>query len=367
QITQQPHLKTGKVSMETVIRIINESMEAFANEWSPIKHLELAPDYDEQSFDPTRLWEDAEALGRRDGLVEKYRFEIQLYESKLDTLAAEICKIPQNSEKQVRQHCRNLEMHVHNLEAAKWFLSIYKLPPAESEIGGAEEHHPNITQGPARRHAVEVIDLGSSPESSEYGEDREMIVDAEEEATIEESAIDVVDPCLQMPQKPRGNRPEKASILTVSGWNMRDLVAIKDSKRVVMKVMLDMSRQEREMIHRRIRVLKKSNLLKEISTCIDMLYRKEQKMLGVLPSDLPKIRAVTNFFLCWWFADNYMYKIPTDEQLHELATELHQSDDLELFYDFVHYILHKTFSEEAFQNAHAPSKEETIVISDDEE
>lgn len=424
QITQQPQPKKGRVAMETVVRIINESMETFANQWSPVKYLELAPDHNEQLIDPVHLWEDAEALGRRDELVKKYTYEIRLYESKLDILATEICKIPQNSENQVRQHCRNLEMHVHNLEAAKWYLSIYELPPAGSEPGSAEEE----TLGLARGH-VEVIDLESSSDSSDHGDDREICVDAAKQVTIKENAIDaagtmstpyqkldgemIVDhvptvaPYISAPrtltltkignstsepgivapiepegnlsaarhtdlgprksQQPLGNRPEVASILTVSGWNMRDLIATKDSKRVVMKVMLDMSSQQRDMIHQRIRALKKSNLLKEISTCIDMLYRKEQKILGVLPSDLPKIRTITNFFLCWWFADNYMYNSPTDEQLHELATELHLTDDLELFYDWVHYILHKTFSKEAFQNAHAPSQEEIIVISDDEE
>ncbi|KAF9733658.1 hypothetical protein PMIN02_011864 [Paraphaeosphaeria minitans] len=430
QMTQQAHPKVGNVPEETIIKIINESMEVFANEWSPVKDLELLPDHDEQSLDPIRLWEDAEALGHREELVEKYKYEIQLYESKLDTLAAEICKIPQKSEKQVHQHCRNLEMHVHNREGAKWYLSIYELPPAASEPGRAEEQHTNMSARPAGRH-VEVIDLRSSSESSDNGDGREMIVDAEEQITGQDNTIDdagtmrtphqepdtemIVDriptmaPDITAPrtltltrlrnltpepevissvesdvgilssatrhpslgpsesQQPLRNRPEIASILTVSGWDMEDLVVTKDRKRVTMKMMLHMSTQEREMIHKRIKALKKSNLLKEISTCIDMLYRKEQKMLGVLPSDLPKIRTITNFFLCWWFADNYMYKLPTEEQLHELATELHQTDDLELFYDWVHYILHKTFSEEAFRNAHAPSKEEIIVVSDDEE
>ncbi|KAK7180805.1 hypothetical protein PSPO01_13085 [Paraphaeosphaeria sporulosa] len=427
QSTQQSHRKVGKVPEESVIKVINESMETFANKWSPAKDLELVSNADEQSLDPIRLWEDAEALGRREALVEKYKFDIQLYESKLDTLAAEICKIPQSSEMQVRHHCRNLEMHVHNLERTKWFLSIYGLPPAASEHGSTEEQHANMTPGPARQH-FEVIDLGSSSESSD-GDDREMLVNAEEQVTGDKAInaagtmrkphpetdpelivgqISAATPDVTTPrtptltrlwnltpepeiissiesngnllssvarnpssrsqlQQPLRNRPEVASILTVSSWNMEDLVATMDRKRVIMKVMLDMGSQEREMIHNRIRALKKSNLLKEISTCIDMLFHNEQKMLGVLPSDLPKIRTITNFFLCWWFADNYMYKLPTEEQLHELATELYQTDDLELFYDWVHYILHKTFSEEAFRNAHAPSKEEVIVISDDED
>ncbi|OAG05401.1 uncharacterized protein CC84DRAFT_1091103 [Paraphaeosphaeria sporulosa] len=366
QSTLQSHRKVGKVPEESVIKIINESMETFANKWSPAKDLELVSNADEQSLDPIRLWEDAEALGRREVLVEKYKFDIQLYESKLDTLAAEICKIPQSSEMQVRHHCRNLEMHVHNLERTKWFLSIYGLPPAASEHGSTEEQHANMTPGPARQH-FEVIDLGSSSESSD-GDDREMLIISSIESNGNLLSSVARNPSSRSQlQQPLRNRPEVASILTVSSWNMEDLVATMDRKRVIMKVMLDMGSQEREMIHNRIRALKKSNLLKEISTCIDMLFHNEQKMLGVLPSDLPKIRTITNFFLCWWFADNYMYKLPTEEQLHELATELYQTDDLELFYDWVHYILHKTFSEEAFRNAHAPSKEEVIVISDDED
>jgi hypothetical protein len=408
QATQQPLVRAGKVPMEDVIKIINDSMEAFANEWSPSKDPDLAPENNE--LDPIRLWEDAEALGRRDGLVENYKFEVQNYENKLDTLAAEICKIPQNSEKQVRQHCRNLEVHVHNLEAAKWYLSIYEMPPVDSEHSSAGE-----------QHDVEVIDLGSSSESSESGDDKGIIVGTEEQAIIEtrpetnnravagkatdaagtvptpyqESDVEMVLDCIPSvapdlilprrleltrikspasesgilsstePDRTRRSRPEIASILTVSGWAMRDLVG--DEKKVVMKVMLEMSRQDREMIHKRIRAIKKSNLLKEISTCIDMLSRKEQKMPGVLPSDLPKIKAITRFFLCWYFKDDYMQRMPTDDQLHDLATEPDRCDDFEMFYTFVHWILHNTFSEEAFRNAHAPSEAELIVISDDEE
>jgi hypothetical protein len=452
QATQQPHVRAGKIPMENVIKIINDSMEAFANEWSPSKDPDFVPENGEQLLDPVRLWEDAEALGRRDGLVEKYKFEIQNYENKLDTLAAEICKIPQNSEKQVRQHCRNLEMHVHNLEAAKWHLSIYEIPPVDSEHNSAEEQHTPTMQGSVQQHDAEVIDLGSSSEASESGDDREMVVGAEEQAVTKTpsetnpavrfsrctvcgyktkrkdefeyhlehehkgnraaagKAIDAagtvptphqgsdiemdldkpssVAPVLILPRRleltrirstapesgmfssiepgetpfppatrnVRRSRPEIASIMTVSGWVMRDLVG--DEKKVVMKVMLEMSRQDREMIHNRIRAIKKSNLLKEISTCIDMLCRKEQKMLGVLPSDLPKIKAITRFFLCWYFKDDYMHRMPTDEQLHDLATEPDRCDDFEMFYTFVHWILHNTFSEEAFRNAHRPSDEE---------
>ncbi|KAL1608432.1 hypothetical protein SLS60_003374 [Paraconiothyrium brasiliense] len=491
QVYQQSRERAGKVPKEVVIRIINESIEAFTNDWSPSKIMEL--ESKDQPLDPIRLWEDGEALNCRTELIERYTFEVRLFENKLDRLAEEICKIPQNSEKQVRQHCRNLEMHVHNLETAKWYLSIYELPPVDTEDGNDHEQH--ATQTSARGHDAEVIDLGSSPESSEHGDEKDLLVDAEEPAVTHSSlqqavlskrtepferkehlkqhltihsdtrshkctecgyetkrkdklhnhlehhhdrdraaagrttnaagteataypenniemvldnpptvATDVTAPRTlglvrlrstilesavvssiepdkasnspttrhaesrsRKSQKARGSRPEIASILTVSGWDMQDLVAAKDRKRIVMKVMLEMSRQERDMIHKRITALKKSNLLKEISTCIDMLYRKEQKMLGVLPSDLPKIKAITNFFLCWWLADDYMQKVPSDQQLHELVTELHQCDDLSTFYDWVYFILNRTFSEEAFRSAQAPSQDEIIVISDDDE
>ncbi|KAJ4354055.1 uncharacterized protein N0V89_005788 [Didymosphaeria variabile] len=412
QLHQHSRERAGKVPKEVVIGIINESIEAFMNEWSPSKINEIAPESKEQSLDPIRLWEDGEALNRRGELIEKYKFEVRLFENKLDRLAEEICKIPQKSEKQTRQHCRNLEMHVHNLEAAKWYLSIYELPPADTGDGSDhEQHRIPATQGSTSGHDAEVIDLGSSPESSQHGDEREMLVDAEEPAvtqctlanpstmtsdltaprtlelvrlksTVTESeGVSPIDPDgasvspaarhaesrSRKSQKGRGSRPEIASILTVSGWDMQDLVAAKDRKRIIMKVMLGMSREERAMIHKRIRALKKANLLKEISTCIDMLYRKEQKMLGVLPSDLPKIMGMTSFFLCWWLADDYMRKTPSDQQLHELVTGLHQCDDLSTFYDWVYFILNRNFSEEAFRNAQAPSQEEIIVISDDDE
>lgn len=396
-IDQQPQERAGKVRRESVIRIINESMEAFTNNWSPSKDSELALANNGQPLDPVRLWEDAEALGHREQLVDKYTFEIKLYENKLDRLAAEICRIPQHSEKQVRQHCRNLEMHVHNLEAARWYLSIYEMPPADAgDDSDGKAHHTTIVKNSSGRKDAEVIDLGSSPESSD-NDDRELIVDVEEPAIPNPSVHRPVMPetprtlklvrtesmaseakiissievspasgraAKPTPKKPHGSRPEIASILTVSAWNMEDLVAAKDRKRITMKVVLEMTRQEREMIRNRMRAVKKPNLLKEIGTCVNMMYRKEQKMLGVLPSDLPKIKVITNFFLSWWLADDYMRKTPTNQQLQELASELDKCNDLETFYDWAHFILHKNFSEGAFQNAHAPSQEEVIVISD---
>ncbi|KAF1971784.1 hypothetical protein BU23DRAFT_555621 [Bimuria novae-zelandiae CBS 107.79] len=553
-----------KVALEKVVKIINGSIETFVDQWTPGKGSELTGKEKERVFDPMYLCEEAEARSRRQELIEKYRFEIEYFKDRLDRLSDEICNLPNSSEKDIRQQCKNLEVHAHNLEEAKWYLSVYELPPLGNDNQDTDREEP-VRQDPQS----EVIDLGSSPESSNNEEtkmdlddkpsikpllcswpgctkrfeenwklkrhivihsdarpyicpacnysakrkdylhlhlqtthgwtrdearrlaqaaaetaavvsnlyprdDRELIVDAEQPgsnemsmkspgvdtqsavtaherpscgyetkrkeglqhhiereherngtatgtntavvnkvstghhrsdiemdlhsashvpisayparelvitrkpSSLSESEIMVsiepdaalfsptAAPRPQRPQKAHGSRPEIASIFTISKWSMEDLIASKDRKRIIMKVFLDMNQQEREMIRSRIKAVRKANLLREIRDCINMIYQKEERILGVLTSDLPKIKAVTSFFLCWWLAGNYMNKAPTDEQLHELVSELSERDDLETFYHWVHLLLHKTFTEEAFRNAHAPSEEEVIVISDDE-
>lgn len=129
-----------------------------------------------------------------------------------------------------------------------------------------------------------------------------------------------------------------------------------------MKVFRNLAPEQREMIRTRFQAVKKSNMLREIENCINMFKRKEKRMLGVLPSDLTKIRTITHFFLCWWFGNDHMHETLSQEQLDELAVDLQNSDDLEFFYDWVEIILHKTFTAEAFRLA----EEDIITISDDE-
>ena len=447
--SRQKDERRRKVLEETVIGIINDSMKLFADEWYPGKDTELVGVEKDQAFDPVFLWEEAEKYGRRDFLIERYRSDIKYFKYRLDVLAAEICKL-RSSAKHVRQQCKNLEVHVQNLEEAKWYLSIYELPP-ENEPGKESE----------------VIDLDSTPDSSEHGDTSEMLVDVErplirpdntkeslmkkrsgevEEVLVDEEVFalperhrrsdltfkkggahrtinptttttttkdteqrdfprrslqeargisfthldslscesDVIpftekDEALvahkapasyrassQMKRMPYGDRPEVASIFTISQWSMADLVASKDRKRITMKILLHMTSEERQMIRTRIEAVRKSNLIREINDYIKMLIRKGNRLLGVLPSDLPKVRTITHFFLCWWYAEDYMERTPSHEKLLELDTDLLESNDLQTFYDWIYYALRKTFSEEAFRNAHAPSQEEVIVISDDE-
>lgn len=447
-----------KVPEGTVVNIINESMESFAEQWYPGKDSELTGIEKVQAFDPVHLWEEAEKHGRRDFLIERYQSDIEYFEHRLDILAAEICKL-QSSEKHIKERCKNLEVHVQNLEEAKWFLSIYAIPPEDDEPDKESE----------------IIDLGSTSESSQHEDDGEKLVDVEkvltepietkeehvqkshgniQEVLVEKevfvrpersqhpdhtskwggnppiskdtrsgappkNSVDMAFnnttpgraglrearpieftrltnlnsepqivssvemtvpykapvpnrsnrvPMSQVLRMPHGDRPEVASIFTISHWSMADLVASKDRKRITMKIFLQISSEERQMIRTRIQAVKKSNLIREINDYIDMLIRGERRLLGVLPLDLPKVRIITHFFLSWWFADDYIRRTPVNDKLLELTSDLNDdSEDLRTFYDWVYYILHKTFTEEAFRRAHEPSQEEVIIISDDDE
>ena len=62
-----------------------------------------------------------------------------------------------------------------------------------------------------------------------------------------------------------------------------------------------------------------------------------------------------------------MNAAPTEQQLRELVAGLSECDDLNTFYDWVYYIVHNNCSEVAFRNAHVPSQDECIIISDDDE
>jgi hypothetical protein len=90
-------------------------------------------------------------------------------------------------------------------------------------------------------------------------------------------------------------------------------------------------------------------------------------MPGVLPRDLSKIITCTKLFLSWWLADNYFQKEATEWRLTELSECLEEgSEDPQIFYDWVRYVLANTFSPKALSTPFAPSQAEIIAISDDE-
>ena len=162
--------------------------------------------------------------------------------------------------------------------------------------------------------------------------------------------------------------PELASISTVAKWGWKNLVETRDRKRIIMKLISQMNDDDRETLRTRIASVKKQHILMEIPKCIGMLLRKENKIQGILPRDLPKIVMFTRLFLSWWLADNYFLKEPEPERLQELAHSLEQqAAGANKFYDFIRYIMEHTFSKKALEKPAAPSQAEVIVISDSDD
>lgn len=165
-----------------------------------------------------------------------------------------------------------------------------------------------------------------------------------------------------------GDEPENASIATVRRWKWEDLVEHLDRKRVVSKVIHEMKYNDREVIRNRIRLVGKTNMIKEIRACIDMLCRRETKLQGVLPRDMPKILTFTKLFLSWWFCSNYSREPDTSRKdLEELKICMDSgAAETSTFYDYVYTIMGTTFSEKALQHPDQPSQAEIIEISDDD-
>lgn len=164
--------------------------------------------------------------------------------------------------------------------------------------------------------------------------------------------------------------PQDASYATVSTWSLDELIKRRDRKRVVMKILQEMTEEDRELIRARIHIVRKQNLLQEIPTCIEMFARGGNKIPGVLPRDLTRIVRFSKLFLCWWFADDYFntHKEVTAPRLEELAECLQGSRKYaEGFYNFLLHVMDHIFSKEALKKPLASSQAEIIIISDDDE
>jgi hypothetical protein len=369
---------TTKLSEEQVVDIINERIEHYAQRWRPRKEENTA-----QPPDPLRIWEDAEAEGRRPQMAESKKLDVQYFSDRLDNICHEIAKDPWNSVKEVRSICGTLAGTVEQLEEAKWYHDIYALQPVDDSEDDGE--------------AVEIIDLGSGSESSQPDE-RLSNVEPSTKAVDSElprrTARPVSTPVSlhgptntanvrhPVPQPfghssstpggvRHGRHPETASIHAVSQWDMDDLIAKADRKRIVMKVVHKMPAGDRELIRTRVQTVRKQDLLAEVAPCVTMLLRGEKRMRGVLQRDTYKIVAFTRLFLCWWMADDYFNshkKEPTEWQLEELAGNLEDGcTDLEYCYNWVRHILENTFNQEALRTPGKPSQPEVIEISSDED
>ncbi|KAF2680677.1 hypothetical protein K458DRAFT_421354 [Lentithecium fluviatile CBS 122367] len=389
--------RVGKVDKEAVVNIINERIEFFAAQWRPGK----GEDQAHQPPDPVTLWEEAETAGRRQQLVEANKAEIDYLGKRLNYLGDELLGCPYNTTEEVQHVCKNLETTVDLLEEAKWLLSIYELSPVDdSDDQEASTQGPvieEVTRG-LHRSPVEIIDLGSASGSSDsQPEDHDGLHPNAEERTgamthtsgaanrinTPESmvAVSTEPDAVRLERQSRGRdiqspgtalygrQPELASIHGVSHWDMSELVAKADRKRIIMKIIYEMSAENRELIRTRVGSVRKKDLLGEIPACVHMWLKKETKMPGILQKDTYKIVAFAKLFLCWWRAGNYFNnENPTEWHLEELAESLDAGcPDPQIFYDWLRHILANTFSKEALKTPGIPSQAEYIIISDDED
>jgi len=401
----------SRLSQDQIVNIINERLDHYTEAWKP-NHGVIKGD--EVDYQPEIMWQEAEANGQRQALINKYETDVLYYKHRLDQLCEEIIKSPGNTADRIRYQCRNLEVTVNSLELSEWLLSIYRLDPVDDsdDSGDDEVPHSNpiningenaSARGPVRtspprlRQRFDVIDLGSPPESSQ-GDVEDMLVDSSPppelpavhrrtsppsmDHTQELDIAETIEPPTHVyPQNPQttgaatnqsrghfGDEPQHASIASARRWRWSDLTSTRDRKRIVTKVLDEMNFSERETIRTRLRTVGKAEMIREIIACVRMLAMNENKMPGILPRDLPKIVTLTKLFLSWWLCDNYLRIEPTDLHLRELEERLQDgSPDLGTFWDYLNTVMGTTFSPTALQNPERPSQAEIIEISDDDE
>jgi hypothetical protein len=381
----------SKLSRDQIVDIINERIEHFTAIWKPNQGVLKG---DEINYDPIAMWEKAEVSNERQRIIQSYETDIAYYRQRLDTLCDEIVKFPGKSADAVRHQCRNLEVTVNSIELSEWLLSIYQLDPVENEDEG--EHRTKLGQGslplvPADKYSmartqspVQVIDLGSPPESSQGNEIEEVLVDSSpppealsevREHSPDSVIADTVEHTADIPivatvgqQAQQSDQPENASISSVRRWRWADLVATKDRKRIVTKALLEMKEEDRETVRSRLSTVGTAELIREIHACMRMLAKNEAKMPGVLSRDMPKIITFTRLFLCWWLCDNYFRVEPSQWDLKDLEKCLQEgSPDPNTFCNYLHKIMATTFGPFALQFPEQPSQAEIIEISDDDD
>jgi hypothetical protein len=403
--------RRSKLTRDQILDIVNQCIEDYAEAWTPNKGVLKE---DEVDYDPLRMWQDAEACGQRQLLVDKYETDLAYYNQRLHKLGDRIMDGPGNNVKEIQLQCGLLEITVYSMELSRWLLSIYALK-AEDDSDDEEQLHdrsPSVEPFAARyqphiehvnlsqRHA-EIIDLGSTPASSQ-GEDDRMLIDSPypheahlhqprtafsgrfqtPDSLVIESVEHPVEHLAETPAEPYGtdrtaplwpqvlldDEPENASIGAVRRWNWDDLIDTQDRKRIVSKVLNAMKRDDREMIRSRLSTVDKADIVREISACIAMLARRETKMQDVLPRDMSKILTFSRLFLSWWLCENYFRAEPSQWHLEGLREHLEQgSPDPGTFCDYLNKVMTTTFSPEALRNPERPSQAEIIDISSDDD
>ncbi|KAJ8108758.1 hypothetical protein OPT61_g7949 [Boeremia exigua] len=400
-------VRPSKLGTAKVIETINDCIAMYSEAWRPGKDEKQRKTETGQAevpvtYDPLKMWEEAEADGQREALAERYRLEAEFYRQRLDYLCNEIAQDPGDT------NCKHLEVTVDLMERAVWLEGIYKLPPDTGSDDEAQDEDfvlahrddPPLTQPSSRSQyrnpPVQVIDLDALSDLSDSGDENVSIggilttpaqaINSNEAArstqahlstprAVVVNSIETPVTCSAVTASPAGrsqgpldDAPENASISTVSRWNWEHLKETQDRKRVVSKAIYELSSADREMIRQKLHGVGRANMVREIHASVDMLLRGDRKLPGVLPKDTSKIITFANLFLCWWLCDNYFQKEPSQSDLAELASCLRQgSSDPATFCVYVDVVLSTTFSHAALNRATQPSQAEIIEISDDEQ
>ncbi|OAL51307.1 hypothetical protein IQ07DRAFT_586844 [Pyrenochaeta sp. DS3sAY3a] len=379
--TQMPTLSTDEV-----VDIINERIEVYTESWP--KHIE-EEDYLVFSTKPAELWQKAEASGLREALVRKHEGNYLYYQHRLDELCEEITKVPGRSPTSIRQQCRNFQITVASMEFSNYLATIYKSSHA-SVIANFVENisHNDETEHTGLINHIDRIDRLSISESRDIENESQLptiapfnrptqatqqrqrspTTDSVIPASPVEEDMTAMDQALHLTSTEKhGDEPEHASISTVSRWHWMDLVATQDRKRVISKLVNNMDSQERESLRLRLRLVHRSDVFREISTCTRMLSG-ESHMGGVHPKDLAEIIILTKLFMSWWLCDNYILQEPSKLDLEQLSQCLNGGySDLVTFYNYLSTIMTTTFNEDALMHPFRPSQAEIIVISDDDD
>lgn len=393
----------SKLTSDQIVEIINERIEFYMDSWKPNKGVIKG---EESKYDVEAMWEEAEAEGQRQQLIEKYEADLAYYSHRLNTLCDEILKFPGGNAKQVRRQCLNLEVTIDSMELAEWLSSIYRLEPVSESEEAFDDRVINVPRRQSRpsltpvnhqtRVYTQIVDLGSPSESSGAEEDITMIldhstapmtnmhkyqsdplidtrelsisesIDSPSNASVEPYLVNCVE--LSGSKLSHSDEPENASIASVQRWKWSELVDGQDRKRIVSKAVNEMKTEDRELLRSRLGYVGKANILKEIPACIEMLSNADSKLQGILPLELSMLLMFTRLFLSWWLCDDYLQKEPSQWHLKELRRCLKEgSPDPATFCDYLRTIMSTTFSEEALKHPERPSQAEVIEISDDDE
>ncbi|KAF2263913.1 hypothetical protein CC78DRAFT_544613 [Lojkania enalia] len=364
------------LSEDQIVDVINESIDEYTTQWhDTILRKQLCK--------ANKMWRAVEAEGRRTQRVAEKARNIRYYEARLNIIGDELLKFSWACVEELRAQCKSLQGSVENLEQERWEHSIYGQPYAPPLI---ESPRPNIDKA--------SISSGEDRDK-EYDEDSPISADYESEGAIEGDQFVIKDPPTEsrtivdlgdgsseteeegeedeedeeniiLLENEEPDRPENASFAAVAKWKLQNLIDKSDRKRLIMKIIQNMSEDERDILRARISV-RRQDLLNEIPWCIHMMITGQKKMPGVLPKDHNKVIIWTKLFLSWWLCDNYINKNASTWHLEELEECLNKGcRDPGVFHDWVMKIMGRTFKKGSYNRKRfvVPPTAEIVVIDD---